>query len=238
MGTANRDFSAWSTFISQFKSDPGFLVHGHKEDKPGNPQLLKDKRKKSSDHDGMLRALLQVILPLFPLVPSSQNSFTFQAMVPLTGNHSQCVATVFGLLVQKQTLKYNWKCSHTVLEELKICLQKSEYKQVDILHLSCFILKGQSRKAFSCVCVPPFFFYKLSPFSNKVYSTKKQLLAPLVWDQILTEGSWSFGIHPHLSHSTSAFSTIFQMSLFYRLNEIKKNPLFSLCILCFQLWLP
>lgn len=83
MGSANRDFPAWSTFISQFRSDPG-LVHGHKEDNPGNLQLLKDK--KSYDHEGMLKALLQVTVPLFQLIPYSQESFSFQVMVPLWGN--------------------------------------------------------------------------------------------------------------------------------------------------------
>lgn len=66
----------------------------------------------------MLRACLQVTVPLFLLVPHSQDSFSFHPFTPLSRNHPQCMATVFGLLVQTQTFKLQ-KSLHTILEELK-----------------------------------------------------------------------------------------------------------------------
>lgn len=123
----------------------------------------------------MFKALLQVTVPLFQLIPYSQESFIFQVMVPLSGNQSQCMATIFGLLVQTQTFKYNWKSLHTVLEELKICLQKNKCKQVDMPHLSSFILKGQSRKAPFSSQTPTFFFFFKWNLTPTVFHEKTTL---------------------------------------------------------------
>lgn len=77
----------------------------------------------------MLRACLQVAVPSFLLVPHSQDSFSFQVFVSLSGNHPQCMATVFVLLVQTQTFKLQ-KSLHTVLEELKKKKKLSAEEQV------------------------------------------------------------------------------------------------------------
>lgn len=143
--------------------------------------------KKTYGYDGMLRAFLQVTVPLFSLVPYFQDSFSFQLFVPLSGNHPQCMATVFGLLVQTRTFKL-WKSSHTVLEKLKICQQRNKCKQVDLPHLSSFILNGWEFKKtipFIFSSLLPLFYEKVWPLSHHTPWKNNY------WLQLYrTEGSW------------------------------------------------
>lgn len=224
MGTANRDFSAWGTFISQFKSDPG-LVHGCKEDKPGNLQLLKDKKQfwprwdpYSLVYSWYSHSLLNLHFDPRAVSPSSLR-LPYWAHSP--GECPQCLGCR-----SKTRLSHPTGRSCTVLEEPRPACKRARCKQVHVMVCSTLPWRDHLKRLL--------FSFHHSVTTLPLCPTASSCTEPnLHWGAF---SSLEFNpTYPVPHRPLAAFATSL---IFTDLMRLKNPTLASLHILCFQLWLP